>query len=98
VRAALAGNDRAELALWGRYLSRRFPAAAGTERAELASLVRGLDEKLADPERRRKRQKLERKIETGKLLKGRIGLWRAELDGSQEKARADTARLAHSRF
>jgi hypothetical protein len=98
VKAALASDDKAELVLWQRYLGRRFEKTAGRDKEELSAVVRGLEERLADPKRREKRRKLERKVETGKLLKGRVGIKRGEMDGSLAGAREQASRAYAARF
>jgi hypothetical protein len=83
VRAVLAGDDKAELVLWARYLARRFEKTAGPERGDLAPLVRDLGERLADPKAREKRKRLERRIEIGQAVEGpdRPGAQRARRPG-----------------
>jgi hypothetical protein len=91
-------GDRTELVFWARYLGRRFEKATGVDRAELSAVVRELEEWLADPQAREKGKRLERRVEIGKLLKGRIGLSRGELDGRDAAAREAGRRLTAARF
>ena len=81
-RAALAGNDRAALYLLDRYLGQRLDRDGARRDPALVAVHREMAERFKDPKLGEKRAKAERKIDMAKLLNGRIGIARRELDGS----------------
>jgi len=89
-RGALAANDSAALYLWARGIRRRVDATHDNGQRvdpELASVLRDLEERvMGDPAAvREKRQKIERKIESAKVLTGRVSDARRQADGRHER-------------
>ena len=90
-RAVLAGTDRAQAFVWFRALERRLAARRGTggtpdpATLELLEVRRELAERFSDPKARDKRRTLEQRIESAKVLAGRVRQRRREIDGSWER-------------
>ena len=96
VRAALVAGDRPLMFLWLRSASARLERERGrngssTDLQELSGLVRELQERFHDPKAAERRHKAERRIESGKTLRGRPRLARVQLDGTMERARQEMA-------
>jgi hypothetical protein len=81
-RGALAANDRPLLYLMDRYVGMRIDRDGARRDPALVAVHREMAERFKDPKLGEKREKLERKIDMAKLLNGRIGIARRELDGS----------------
>lgn len=94
IRAALVAGDKADLVLWDRYAGKRVAALpAGQNRLDLATVLREVEERLADPKARERREKATRKREVGKVLASRVQMRRRELDGSAARALAEAGRM-----
>ena len=102
-QAALAANDKAAVYLWARGIRRRVDTAhdQGQRVApELLTALRELEARVVgDPtERRQKQQAIERRIESAKLLTGRVRSARSQADGSDARALAGYREYIRSRF
>jgi len=72
VRALLAANDRPQLVVWLRALTRRLEGAQpGPSTLDLATVRQELAARFEDPKAKDTRAKLEQKISSAKILKGR---------------------------
>jgi len=83
-KAALAAQDRALSYLYGRYLARRLEAEPGRASVELLAVARELAEAVADPKARETAERLRRKVNSSKVLDGRIDLARRRIDGRHD--------------
>jgi len=97
VRSLLAANDRPQLAVWLRSLTRilearRGGAASDPAALELFTLRRDLEAVFSDTKAADKRRALEQRISSAKVLTGQVARRRRELDGSEAQALAEMRR------
>ena len=101
-RAAIAAGDKPGVYLWARGVRRRVDAAHDQQRRahpELSAVLHELEATFGDPTRKRQQQHaIERRIESAKLLTGRVRQARSAADGSQARAAADSAAYWRARF
>ena len=98
----LAGNDRASQFVWSRALERRLAVRRGTGGTpdpvtlELFEVRRALAARFGDPKAKDKRRTLEQKVQSAKVLRGRVqptrrqldGTWSRMLEGARQQMRA----------
>ena len=90
-RAVLAGTDRAQAFVWFGALERRLAARRGTggtpepATLELFEVRRELAERFSDPKARDERRILEQRIDSAKVLRGRVSQRRREIDGTWDR-------------
>ena len=103
-RAVLAGTDRAQAFVWFCALERRLSARRGTggtpdpATLELFEVRRELAARFEDPKARDKRRNLEQRVESAKVLRGRVAQRRREIDGTWDRMLAGTRQQMRAMF
>ena len=90
-RAVLAGTDRAQAFVWARAIERRLAARRGgggtpdPATLELFEVRRELAARFEDPKAKDKRRTLEQRVESARVLRGRVAQRRREVDGTWQR-------------